>query len=164
MAKITNIRLKGNWRFRRRPGKITPFYNTHAPPSLIINNSVHALNHKQITLLNKGMNFCPTSKTNKTKTKTKYYLHKFRKRLRNQYKYGVSDPEGRLPFIMPSHYSAIKTINTLETYMDKIETYTTKQLFNHNQSVNTHKLSMYPTIESLISNFSFFIYICSFLE
>lgn len=147
MSNITSIKLRRNRRFRRRPNKTTHFHTKHTPPSLILNNSKHTLNRKQIELLNLGMNYCPPAKPKATVTN--FDLHKFRKRLRNQFKYGTSTTDNRPPFIKPSSYSPKKSIEILEKYVDDITKYTHNRLFHDTQPTNFKARDIYPTILSL---------------
>lgn len=150
MARITNFKLKGNRRFKRRLNKTKTNRIKHPAPSLIHNLSKHTLNKEQIKLLNKGMNFCPAPKPKNIITK--YDLHKFRKKLRNQVKYGDTDPEEKKPFVKPSNYSPKKSNEILETFADKIDEYTLRKLYNtKSTTTHTHPPILTNTIKSLLN-------------
>ena len=152
---ITIIKLKRNRRFRRRPNKQTPFHHTFQPPSLIINDSKHTLNAKQIQLLNKGMNFCPPFKINSDRAQ--FDLHKFRNRLRNQYKYGISENYTPRPFVLASQYEPKRSAEFLESFADHIQTYTVGQIQHQTPIKRKKRSSQHAIIKSLtdVKNITF---------
>lgn len=93
------------------------------------------------------MNFCPTHKTNINQAN--FDMYKFRNRLRNQHKYGVTDKRTINPFKLPSNYTPKKTAQYIETFADNIEKYTISQLNRDKTHPHTRDISTHTDMESL---------------
>jgi hypothetical protein len=118
--KLTRLRKNRHARPFLKPNHRQGKKNKSTPlsQSLVVNLSSHSLSQTEISLLELGMNFCPTPTANPAILKADFL--NFRKRLRNQFKFGpLSDSPPK--FCNKSKYFPRESSSLLENFVDDLQ-------------------------------------------